>query len=89
MLRLFLPLVLWLLWVAWGEMSPAAERQVMARGDPLAQAVTGAGAGDILRLGPGRHAGGLEISTPLIIDCASGAEGVLAPVDITLEDPPA
>ena len=74
MLRLLLPLVIWLAWVAWGDIAPAAERQVMAGGDALSQAMTEAVAGDTLRLGPGRHAGGLEIAKPLTLDCATGAE---------------
>jgi nitrous oxidase accessory protein len=73
MLRLLLPLVVWLIWVAWSSMAPAADRQIAAGGTALATAIETAGAGDILRLGAGRHQGGIEISKPLVIDCASGA----------------
>jgi nitrous oxidase accessory protein len=54
-------------------MAPAADRQIAAGGTALATAIETAGAGDILRLGAGRHQGGIEISKPLVIDCASGA----------------
>ncbi|RXV66922.1 nitrous oxide reductase family maturation protein NosD [Roseovarius sp. A46] len=46
---------------------------VPAADGALAQAVQGAKAGDILRLGPGRHRGGIEIDKPLTLDCAPGA----------------
>ncbi|WP_354543618.1 nitrous oxide reductase family maturation protein NosD [Roseovarius sp. MBR-78] len=46
----------------------------MAGGGALAQAVANAGAGETLRLGAGRHEGGIEISRPLTIDCAKGAQ---------------
>jgi nitrous oxidase accessory protein len=74
MLRLLLPLMIWLAWAAWGDMAPAAGREVMAGGGALAQAVANAGAGETLRLGAGRHEGGIEISRPLTIDCAKGAQ---------------
>jgi nitrous oxidase accessory protein len=51
----------------------AEARAVAAGGGALAMAIDAAGAGDVLRLGPGRHAGGIEIAKPLVIDCAEGA----------------
>ncbi|PWE34345.1 nitrous oxide reductase family maturation protein NosD [Maritimibacter sp. 55A14] len=53
--------------------APAAERDVAAGGAGLAEAIREAGAGDTLRLGAGRHAGGQEISKPLTLTCAEGA----------------
>lgn len=73
MLRLLLPLLIWLIWVAWSPMAPAADREIPAGGTALAQAVENAGAGETLRLGPGRHRGGIEIDKPLTLDCAPGA----------------
>lgn len=52
----------------------AATVDVPAGGEALARAIETAGAGDVLRLGPGRHEGGHEISKPLTIRCAEGAE---------------
>ncbi|SLN37227.1 Periplasmic copper-binding protein (NosD) [Roseovarius gaetbuli] len=52
----------------------AEERAVPAGGGALALAIKTAGAGDTLRLGPGRHQGGLDITRPVTIDCAAGAE---------------
>ena len=52
----------------------AEERAVPAGGGALALATKTAGAGDILRLGAGRHQGGLDITRPVTIDCAAGAE---------------
>jgi len=51
----------------------AEDRDVPAGGGALAQAIEMAGAGDSLRLGPGQHQGGFEITRPLTIDCATGA----------------
>ena len=52
----------------------AEDRDVPAGGGALAQAIKMAGAGDTLRLGPGQHQGGFEISKPLTLDCAEGAQ---------------
>lgn len=52
----------------------AEERAVSAGGGALALALKTAGAGDTLRLGAGRHQGGLDITRPVTIDCAAGAE---------------
>ena len=51
----------------------AQGRDVPAGGGALALAIKTAGAGDTLRLGPGRHAGGVELSKPLTLECAAGA----------------
>ena len=51
----------------------AATVDVPAGGEALAQAIATAQAGDILRLAPGRHAGGHEIDNPLTIACEEGA----------------
>lgn len=48
--------------------------EVPAEAGALARAIESAGAGDVLRLGPGRHDGGLEIARPLTLHCAEGAE---------------
>lgn len=48
--------------------------EVPAGGGALAQAIETAEAGDTLRLGPGRHLGGLEISKALNIRCHHEAE---------------
>ncbi len=73
MLRLLLPLLIWSIWVAWSSMAPAADREIPAGGTALAEAIENAGAGETLRLGPGRHRGGMEIDKPLTLDCAPGA----------------
>ncbi|MGR3462138.1 MAG: nitrous oxide reductase family maturation protein NosD [Roseovarius sp.] len=73
MLRLLLPLLIWVIWVAWSSMAPAADREIPAGGTALAEAIENAGAGETLRLGPGRHRGGMEIDKPLTLDCAPGA----------------
>ncbi|MGR3519201.1 MAG: nitrous oxide reductase family maturation protein NosD, partial [Roseovarius sp.] len=54
-------------------MAPAADREIPAGGTALAEAIENAGAGETLRLGPGRHRGGMEIDKPLTLDCAPGA----------------
>ncbi|WP_101068488.1 nitrous oxide reductase family maturation protein NosD [Roseovarius salinarum] len=51
----------------------AGVTDVPAGDGALARAIETAGAGDTLRLGTGRHAGGHEIDTPLTIACAEGA----------------
>ena len=48
--------------------------EVPAGGGALEQALHAAEAGDILRLGPGRHTGGIEIAKPLTLMCRKGAE---------------
>ncbi len=52
----------------------AQGRDVPAGGGALAQAIKIAEAGETLRLGPGRHVGGFELSRPLTLECLDGAQ---------------
>lgn len=71
-MRCFAPLLA--LCLSLPGLAVAEERAVPAGGGALALALKTAGAGDTLRLGPGRHQGGLDIMRPVTIDCAAGAE---------------
>ncbi|SHK97422.1 nitrous oxidase accessory protein [Roseovarius marisflavi] len=71
-MRCFAPLLA--LCLSLPGLAVAEERAVPAGGGALALAIKTAGAGDTLRLGPGRHQGGLDITRPVTIDCAAGAE---------------
>lgn len=74
MLRLLLPLLIWLIWVAFSAMTHAAEYRIGAGEGALATAIENAGAGDVLRLGAGRYRGNFEISKPLTVACQPGAD---------------
>lgn len=56
-----------------GASAPGADRDVGPGGGALALAIENAQAGDVLRLAPGLHDGGLDIVRPLTLACAPGA----------------
>ena len=60
------------------SLASAAPVEVQAGGGALANALTGAEAGQVLRLLPGRHQGGLILDRPVTLDCAPGA-GIVGP----------
>jgi len=54
--------------------APAADVRVPAGGGRLAAALATAAAGDVLRLAPGEHAGGISVDRPLTLVGEPGAE---------------
>jgi nitrous oxidase accessory protein len=53
--------------------APAATLEVPAGGDNLRQALESAAAGDVLRLRPGTHLGGVTVTKPLTLEGEAGA----------------